>query len=67
MRDVRVEKCCCFILETGVTILGIIDLVFGILIVIGGGAAVAKHTALGSESLIGGSKLKIISIATLIE
>lgn len=60
MRDVRVEKCCCFNLETGVTILGVIDLVFGILSIIGGGAIVGKQGGAGSVNLLFGSKFKII-------
>lgn len=60
MRDVRVEKCCCFNLETGVTIIGVVDLVFGILSLIYGGVSVGKHTAAGSVGLIAGSKFKII-------
>lgn len=58
MGNIRVENCCCFSLETGVTILGAFDLIFGVLVVIGGGIKVNDNTFTGTEIVIQGSKYK---------
>ena len=56
MGNIRVENCCCFSLETGVLILGVFDLIAGILTAGQGVRIVGDNSYAGSDLIVEGRK-----------